>query len=132
MSYDAFLVVMSQLAGHRKARVVINGDVIFFEASEKKNQWTLFTKVFTGEGFLPRSVRSCVSSGGILRWQGEGAYLKLDVSSHCVYLIQEIQMQEGKYIPFRHYLSDFLNIAEEWKEILQDIAEGDCSSIHVS
>ena len=132
MSYDAFLVIMSQLAGNRKARVVINGDVIFFEAGEKKNHWTLYTKVFVGEGFLPKSVRSCISSNGVLRWQNSGAYLKLDVPSHCVYLIQEVEMEEGKYIPFKHYLTDFSVVAEEWKEILQDIAEGDCSSIHVS
>ena len=132
MSYDAFLVVMSQLAGSKKARVVIDGEVIFFEASEKKNYWTLYTKVFVGEGFLPKSVRGCVSSSGVLRWQDSGAYLKLDISSHCVYLIQEVEMQEGKYIPFKHYLSDFSIVAEEWKEILQDIAEGDYSSVQVS
>jgi hypothetical protein len=132
MSYDAFLVIMSQLAGHRKARVVINGEVIFFEPSEKKNHWTLYTKVFVGEGFIPKSVRACVSSGGILRWQANGAYLKLDIPSHCVYLIQEVEMQDGKYIPFKHYLSDFSAVADEWREILQDIAEGDYTSAQVS
>lgn len=132
MSYDAFLRVMSQLAGKRKARIVIQSEVIFFEASEKKDHYTLYTKVYSGDGYLPKNVRSCVSSSGLLRWQQSGAYLKLDPLTHSVYLFQEIEMEVGKYIPFRHHLSDFSMVASEWREILQDFAERDCSSIFVS
>lgn len=132
MSYDAFLLVMSQLAGKRKARVVIDSEVIFFEASQKKSHYTLYTKVYSGDGYLPKNVRSCVSSSGLLRWQQSGAYLKLDPFTHSVYLFQEIEMEGGKYIPFRHHLSDFSMVAAEWREILQDFARRDCSSIHVS
>jgi hypothetical protein len=128
MSYGAFLLVMSQLIGNRKARVVIQGNVIFFEKS-KKNHWTLYTKVYSGDGYLPSSVRSCVSSNGVLRWQRSGAYLKLDPISHSVYLFEEIEIEEGKYIPFKHRLSDFSTVAAEWREILREFAESDCFSI---
>jgi hypothetical protein len=123
MSYDAFLIVMSQLAGNRKARVVDRGNVIFFEMSKKKDHWILYTQVYFGDGYLPSSVRSCVSSCGMLRWQQDGAYLKLDPLSHAIYLFQEIQMEKGKYIPFKHYLNDFSTEAREWKETLQEFAE---------
>jgi len=132
MSYDAFLLVMSQLAGKRKARVVIQGVVIFFEVSPRKNHFTLYTKVYSGDGYLPKNVRSCVSSSGVLRWQHSGAYLKLDPLTHCVYLFQEIKMEEGKYIPFKHHLSDFSMVAAEWREIFQDFAEQDHSPLYVS
>ncbi len=132
MSYDAFLLVMSQLAGKRKARVVLQGKVIFFEASQRKNHWVLYSKVFSGDGYLPKNVRSCVSSSGVLRWQHSGAYLKLDPLTHSVYLFQEIEMEKGKYIPFKHHLSDFSMVAAEWREILQDFAERDDSFVHVS
>ena len=92
MAYDVFLLVMSQLAGRRKARVVIQGEVFFFEVSDKKNCLTLYTKIYSGEGDLPPSVRSCVSSSGVLRWQQRGAFLKLDSNAHCVYLFQEVEM----------------------------------------
>jgi hypothetical protein len=124
MSYDSFLLVMSQLSGDRKARVVIQDNIIFFEKT-KKNHWTLFTKVYSGDGFLPNSVRSCVSSSGVLRWQHGGAYLKLDLHSHSVCLFEEIEIEEGKYIPFKHHLSNFSTIATEWQEILQEFAERD-------
>jgi hypothetical protein len=131
MSYNAFLLVMSQLAGNRKARVVIQGNIIFFEKT-KKNHWILYTKVYSGDGYLPNSVRSCVSSGGVLRWQHSGAYLKLDPPSHSVYLFEEIEIEEGKYIPFKHHLGDFSTVAAEWKEILQEFAERDCSPLRIS
>ncbi len=125
MSYDAFLLVMSQLAGKKKARVVIQGQVIFFEPGHKKNHWILSTQIFCGEGYLPSSVRSCVSSGGMLRWQQSGAYLKLDPKNHCVHLFEEIQMEENRYIPFKSYLNEFLSIATEWKDILHELADRD-------
>ncbi|MCX7353133.1 MAG: hypothetical protein NTW22_07740 [Proteobacteria bacterium] len=115
---------MSQLAENRKARVVINSSMIFFETSEKKNDWTFYTKVFVGEGDLPKSVYSYLSSRGVLRWENSGAYLKADPTACCIYLIQEVEMQEGKYIPFKHHLSEFSNLAEEWKEILQPKKSG--------
>ena len=132
MSYDAFLLVLSQLAGSRKARVVIQDNVIFFEKSTRENLWTIYTKVYGGEGFLSPSVRECVSSSGYLRWQQGGAYLKLEPQEHAVYLFQEIDMQEGKYIPFKYHLSDFSIVANEWKEILQGQADKDFSPIRVS
>jgi hypothetical protein len=125
MSYDAFLLVMSQLAGKKKARVVIQGLVIFFEPSHKQNHWVLSTQIFSGEGYLPSSVRSCVSSGGMLRWQHRGAYLKLDPKTHSVHLIEEIQMEENQYIPFKSYLNEFLSVATEWKDILHELADRD-------
>lgn len=129
MSYDAFLLVMSQLAGKRKARVVVQGEVIYFEASPKKNRYTLYKKIFSGDGYLPSSVRSCVSSSGVLRWQRSGHYLKLDPLTHSVYLFQEIEWEEGKYIPFKHHFTDFCRVADEWQEILQDFAQRDYTQV---
>ncbi len=130
MSYSSFLIVMSQLATKRKARVVMEGEVVFFELSEKKHHCTLYTKVFSGNGYLPNSVRSCVSSSGLLRWQQSGAYLKLDPITSSVYLFQEVQMEEGKYIPFRRHLNDFSYVACQWREILFDFAQKECVSCY--
>jgi hypothetical protein len=131
MPYQAFLHLITQLAGSKKARVVLQGNVIFFETSNIKNQFTLSTKVYSGDGRLSPHVCSCVSSNGTLRWQQGGAYLKLDPITHSVYLIEDVEMEEGKYIPFRDRLSDFSSVAEEWKEILQNLSETDRTSPHV-
>ena len=120
---------MSQLSSNRKAKIVVQGNIIFIKPSKKKNQWTLYTKVYSGDGFCPKSVRSCVSSSGILRWQNNGAYLKFDPMTHSVFLIEEVEMEKGKYIPFKYHISDFLIVAAEWKEILHEFAEKECSFV---
>lgn len=127
--YQAFLLVMSQLAGNKKARVVVRDNVIFFEKSDREDRLTLYTKVYSGDDDLPNSMLACVSSSGVLRWQHNGAYLKLDPSSQSVYLFEEIPMEDGKYIPFRHHLNHFSAVADEWKEILQQMGERDSSPI---
>lgn len=132
MSYHAFLTVLTQLAGHRKARVVVDDQVIFFEPCKRKNHLTIYAKVYSGDRYLPQTVRACVSSCGMLRWQQGGAYLKLDEETHSVSLIQEMKMEENKYLPFREYLKDFSSIAAEWTEILNKFAEGDHTFNHAS
>jgi hypothetical protein len=132
MSYQAFLLVMSQLAGQKKARVVVQDHVIFFETSAKKNYLKLYTEIFNGEGYLPRSIRSCLSSYGTLRWQCDEAYIKLDPMTSSIYLIDEVELEHGKFLPFRDLLSEFSSAASEWKGILQELADRDYFSVSVS
>lgn len=118
MSYDLFLLVMSQLSTKRKASIVLHGNVISIETQEKANQWKLSTPIYCGDECIPQAVRACVSSNGTLRWQVGGPYVKLSPKSHSVLLIQEISLEKGKYLPFKHHLNDFQKVAEEWREFL--------------
>ncbi|MBS3905203.1 MAG: hypothetical protein KGZ39_07750 [Simkania sp.] len=131
MLYDTFLAVMNQLAGQRKARCVVQGSVIFIESKPVGKQWSLATCVFDGGEYLPRSVKECVSSAGVLRWQERGANLRLDPASNSIYLVQEIQ-SSSKYVPFRYLMSDFAEVANEWRDILDDFAARDHSSIMIT
>jgi|HubBroStandDraft_4_1064222.scaffolds.fasta_scaffold214242_2 hypothetical protein len=124
MLYNDFLQVITQLAGNNKARITIQENTIFFERI-KKNCWILHTKVYSGDDYLPSGVRSCMPSSGLLQWQQKGAYLKLDPHSHSVDLFEKIEIEEGKYIPFKYHLSNFVATATEWKETLQSFAESD-------
>lgn len=128
MSYDSFLDVMSQLTEKRKARCVVQGSVIFIESKPSHKKWSLATRVFYGGGYLPQAVKECVSSSGVLRWQERGARLQVDSDASNVYLVQEIK-EEAKYIPFRYLMRDFADVANEWREILEDFSERDHTSI---
>lgn len=117
MTHDVFLLVLSQLAGKKKTRVVVQGSVIFIETCPLKEKWTLSTPIFSGEGrMLPPS--------GFLRWQEKGAYLKLDPTTHTVYLMQDV-LAAQKYVPFKYLVSDFADVANEWREILDDFSQRD-------
>ncbi len=124
MSYDAFLQVMSQLSGARRARCVVKNQIIFIDNVSEKNRWALTAKVFDGEGYLPPSVRDCLSSSGRLRWQEKSAYLRLDDISKTIFLVHEIDSTR-RYIPFRFYLRDFAELAEEWHLMFDDLAASD-------
>ncbi len=123
---------MSQLAGKKKARIVIDNHLIFIDALKKKNRWSLFTKVFDSDGYLPPSVQDCLSSAEFMRWQHGGAYLKVDALTQSIYLMNEIEMERGKYIPFRRHITNFVTAADEWKETLEMFAENDRSHIRLS
>jgi len=131
MSYDAFLMTLSQLAGKNKARVVVQGSVIFIETQPNRKKWKMSTKIFNKDGPLPGGMKECVSSSGMLKWQERGAYLKLDPCTNSLYLIHEIE-SATKYVPFKYLVNDFAQVANEWKEILDDFAERDHNPVRVS
>lgn len=128
MLHTAFLMAMSQLAVHKKARISLEDKEIFIEAGAKDNRWKLCTKIFNGNGFLPERIRDCISASGVLKWQKEGAFLKLDPETHSVYLVQELELA-FKYIFFKQIVTDFIKVAEEWRQILKGIPENDKASI---
>lgn len=126
MAYDIFLQVMSQLSGQKRARCVMKGQTIFINRLEQasKTRWSLSSKVFLGEGFLPPSIRDCVSSSGVLRWQEKGATLRVDSTTKSVFLVQEIDATKH-YLPFRYVMADFAHLAQEWRTLFDDLASRD-------
>lgn len=120
MSYKSYLLVLSQLSSRKKAECVIQGSVIFVELADKKQKWHLSTKLLdASEEPIPSFLKRSISRQGILRWQERGAFLRLDPETSNVYLIQEIESL-NKYVPFKHVMSDFANVATEWKDVLQN------------
>lgn len=128
MDYSEFLIVMSQLSFHKKARVVLQGSVYFIEATPNKNKWRLSTKLLYNQERMPNQLAECVSSGSTLRWDHGGAYLKLDREESDLYLIREIECS-AKYVPFRYLVTDFIDVADEWKNIIDDFSKKDHTSI---
>ena len=112
MSYDALLTVMNQPALKKKTRCVVQGSVIFIESK-------------------PKQKKACVASSGVLRWQEKGAKAFPDPASRSICQTQEIG-GGPKYIPFRYMTHDLADVANEWREILDDFAERDHTSIRLA
>ena len=128
MEYNEFLIMMSQLSFHKKARVVLQGSVYFIEATPNKNKWRLSTKLLFNQKTMPTQLGECISPHGVLRWDHGGAYLKFDYTESDLYLVREIECA-AKYVPFRYLVSDFIDVADEWKAILDDFSKKDHTSI---
>ncbi len=122
MEYNAFLVFLNQIANQKKARVVVQGSIIFIETASQNGQWNLSTKVSSSEIRKLEKSLGMPFSKNSLKWQGKGAYLKADRDTDSLYLIQEI-ISSKKYIPFKHLIEDFASVANEWKEILDQCSE---------
>jgi hypothetical protein len=111
MSYDALIAVMNPLALKKKARCVVQGSVIFIESK-------------------PKQLNKCVASSGVLRWQVKGAKSLPDPASHSIGPTQEVGV-DPKYIPFRYMTQDVADVAGDWREILDDFAERDHTSVRL-
>ncbi|NNM43570.1 MAG: hypothetical protein HKM07_04440 [Chlamydiae bacterium] len=129
MTDDPFLALLNPIAGKKKSRVVVQGSVIFIETSPKKrNKWNTSTKFAAIEGPIPTSSRGCLASYGILPSNERGFYLKVDEVGCNVYFTPEIE-SSAKYVPFKYLGSDFAEVAEEWKTILDDFSEREYSPL---
>ncbi len=121
MEYNSFLLFLNQMADQRKAKVVVQGSIIFIETSNA-GHWSLSTKILKSEiKKLKRSFGSYLSRSS-LKWQEKGAYLKIDQETDSIYLVQEI-ISSKKYIPFKYLIEDFASVATEWKEILEGFSD---------
>lgn len=112
MSYDALIDVMNPLGLKKKTRCVVQGSVIFIESK-------------------PIQKKQCVASSGVLRWQEKGANVRLDPASRSIYPTRELG-GESKYIPFRYMTHDLADVVNEWREILDDFAERDHTSVRLA
>ncbi|MCX6991372.1 MAG: hypothetical protein NTX49_10000 [Chlamydiae bacterium] len=118
MSYNAFLLVMCQLSTRKKAECTIQDNAIFVESKSEGQAWDLSTKIWDAdEAKVPSFLEESLSLKGRFNWQEKGAYLKRDKETSHIYLIQEIKASP-KYVPFKHLMNDFAQVALEWKNML--------------
>jgi hypothetical protein len=119
MEYNAFLLFLNQIENQRKAKVVVQGSIIFIETSSQTEHWSLSTKILASSNRkLGRSL-GLYTGAQSWKWQEKGAYLKVDPETDSLYLVQEISSFK-RYLPFKYLIQDFANIASEWKEIFQE------------
>jgi len=130
MSYNTYLLVLSQLTSRKKAECVVQGSVIFVESKQSGKDWNLSTKIFDADtAKIPSFLQQSLNSRGLLRWQERGAYLKLDLETNSVYLVQEI-LSSKKYVPFKYLMNDFAGVAKQWKDILGEVSSIDDSLLN--
>ena len=131
MSYNTYLLVLSQLSSRKKAECVVQGSVIFVESKQSDKDWNLSTKIFDADtAKIPSFLQQSLTSRGLLRWQERGAFLKLDPETNSVYLVQQIQSSR-KYVPFKYLMNDFAGVAREWKDILDEVSHRDDSLVRI-
>src|SRR6185503_7908438 len=121
MAYQLFLQTLLQLSSKGTAVISLENGTIYIHPIQGKNTCRISMPLFEGEGYIPSDVRACVSSNGTLHWQKTGAHLQLNASTHTISLVDEIHIQEDKYIAFKKNIHDFIHVSQEWQEILTSL-----------
>lgn len=122
MEYNAFLNFLHQMESQRKAKVVVQGSVIFIETTGKSGHWSLSTKILRVENKKLEKTLSSYLSRSKFQWQSFGPHITFDRETESVELVQEI-VPSKKYIPFKFVMEDFANVASEWKEIFEEYGD---------
>lgn len=120
MNYQIFLQTLLQLSNTSQATLTVKDSPIYITRSKKRgNSCRLSMDVFKGDGSIPLRVRSFLPSTGILRWKYSSPHLRLYADT--ISLIDEIEIEKNKYIPFKSKIDRFIQMAQEWEEIFSDV-----------
>lgn len=114
MTYQIFVRILSQLSQRNCAKVEVCEREILI--SKQGDRWSLSTMIFQGSE-IPQEFKMLSR----LHWQAQGAYIKMDVESQQVYLVQEVA--HLKYLHLKASVIDFLEVASEWSGLLHEMAE---------
>jgi hypothetical protein len=122
MPYQLFLQTLLQLSSKGKAAIALENGTIHIQPMTEKTTWRISMSLYEGQGRIPSSVRGCLPSTGILRWQNTGPHLQLDSTAQTLLLVDEIEIQKDKYISFKQKMNDFIAVSQEWQEIIWSLA----------
>jgi hypothetical protein len=118
MNFDSYLLVKSQLAAQNRALVQLQGFDIQIEISAH-NKVCLSTKIFNClEGLSKEGI---FSSLGLMGWSSREAFLYFEPASQSIYLVEESEAL-SQYIPFKDKIHGFLQVASEWREVLESLS----------
>ncbi|MBM3207888.1 MAG: hypothetical protein FJZ57_04710 [Chlamydiae bacterium] len=131
MDHKNYLYLLHQLSFRKKAQCVVQGSVIFVESTPQSQNWQVSSRILDGDiKKIPRFLKNSLTSKGILKWQERGAYLRLDPVSNHVYLIQDVKVSK-KYVPFKYLINDFVQLATEWKNMIENITNSGEEFLHI-
>jgi len=121
--------LFSELVKYDYTQIKLSGEIVSVRIFDNGGKILLSTTVYTGNRFIPNSVRQCVSQ----RLQiGEGSirtFLKIDEKEFKIWLHFLGVTSVLDCVKFKNLLEEFNWIAEEWREILEEHGKRDL--IHV-
>ena len=105
MNYQSYLLVLTQLLHHNKAKLIYEGKEILIDAS-LNNFWKLSTIISNEPSGIINK---------ILHFNSYGGYLQAD--EEALYFIQEVKPL-SKYSQFRRIMQAYTELYEEWSTLV--------------
>lgn len=118
-----------ELIEHESAIVRVRSQEVLIRTWEHGEKISLITPIYCGEDFLPLSVRRCAISHPSVLGATIKAALRVDDNRFRVDLTYQGGTTRLNHHRFNELLADFVDLAEEWRTILDEHDRNDL--IHV-
>lgn len=119
------------LIAYENAKISMGQEDVFVRILDNANKISLSTRVYSGDKFIPQSVRRCVATNKSLAQSPLSTYFALDEEKYQVNLNYLGNMGSLNHFKFQQLLEDFHILAEEWRLILDEQDRNDLVHVHV-
>ncbi|MEI8329524.1 MAG: hypothetical protein WCG14_05970 [Chlamydiia bacterium] len=120
MTYQSYILFLNQFPHRKRIQFQLKDHEVWMEKIPLHDGLKISTKIFSMSN-IPLFLLQALTSRGSFKWQSKGAYLFLDRATDTLYLIQEVAYFRD-FLPFKGIMTDFTQLATEWKQSLQDLA----------
>lgn len=124
MYYIPYTILKNQLLDKSKAKLIIEGVEVFFEALSDKNLCKVSAKIYCDVDSLTSSLKENLSSLQYLRLHNKGISLKVCLEEGCVILSQDLKVLSG-FMLFKASVETFMSTYDFWKSIVEDMVKSD-------
>lgn len=116
----------AQILSHQQGSIQISQFFVELTLLEKGELISLRTIIYEGGDYLPQSIRLCIH-GGELRVTAGNIHVELmiDEENKSVLLHAQMEWKAGSIGDLRELLHEFVQLAEEWRRLLDDYGEQD-------
>lgn len=117
MSHQSFLSLSNELYVYSQSSVELEEGVLHVKKGENKDEWIFLMQVAQMQQ-EDEEILSCFFSSGVFRFSDKDVLLKWDPETRSLYAIQQVTLSWKEYLPFRHYINNFLSVLLEYRQYL--------------
>ena len=124
MYYIPYMILKNQLMDEKKAKLIIEGVEVFFEANPEKKSCTVKAKIYYPLESLTSSLKENLHSLDYVKLQGKGGYLKAYPEDGFVILCQDIKVISS-FTLFKLAMKHYMSTYDLWRSVVDDMIKSD-------
>jgi len=117
--------LISELANANIAKIELGGCGITVRTCQEASKMSLSTPVYFGGNYIPKSVRNCLKQRNPFHVYSIRTDLVIDEENFRIYLNYFGEMSSINQHHFIDLLEDFIDLADKWREYLDQHDQND-------
>lgn len=123
MYHTPFLILQSQLSDQKKAKLIVEGIEVFFQALDDEGVWVIKAKLYIPPESLSDSLKETLSSLDHIK-ASQGVRLKAYPEEGFVILTHITKASES-FMHFKGLMKDFMSNYDLWKSVVDDMVRSE-------